>query len=439
MLLMFCMVTAKKIGPQFSFSFDCKGLHSKMEYRKKAIIPKYSVKIVQLPQHDSNEDIGSLFLDPTKYGQASEAYLKVFYQRFFDKTFDTKTTNAAYENFKSNMKFLFDLVDDKKYDKKGNYSASYSNSRKNACLDPEDSKDVYDALDSAPRVGRLVLGQDTTYVAGPEGLTLRSRVMDEAVFESANKIKIVVGPRQSFAPDQPFEKFKLANTVDDLNLSANFLTRTGIVAQMSGYQKDVEIIVVGAPGITEADVRKKVDAILQGDSYRPNVQSSAPKEVNVALMGSLGTSIAYHYHTPNFMTTLRCGLDYTWGKFCQTMALGADTEANPGLGFGAFVGAGIDYKCSEKTAFGLEGGLRLNQLTVPMLYKPTQKASTWFYTPYSQINATFFMKDNCALGLFTGYIFPKEFTVKSTGSRIPFGSSCKIGGLYSGLRLSKYF
>ena len=440
MLCLSCLATPKKLGHQASLSLECKGMHSTMEYRKKPILPKYSVKIVQLPQHQCNEDLGSLFLDPTKYGNASEAYLRDFYRKIFDQTFDIATTNPDYENFRSNVKILFDLIDDKKYDKSGNHSVSYQKSRKDSFLPEDDAQDVHAALSGAPtEYKRLVLDQKTLHFVGPEGLTLRSRIMDEAVFESADKVKIVIGPRQQFSPDQPWENFKVARSVDDLNLSTEFLARAGIVSQAAEHQKELELIVVAAPGVTEADIRKKVDAIVQSADYTTRVQAPAPKELNVAMMGSVGLSAAYHYYTRNFIFTLRSGIERTWGKFCQTIALGGNTEGNPELGFGGYVGAGVDYKWAENVAVGLEGGMRLTQLKVSTIKDPVKKLSTWFSSPYAQLNCTFFSEDDTSLGLFSGYTFAKEFTVKSTGARIPYGSPCKIGGLYGGLRVSKYF
>lgn len=435
MLLMLCLATTKKLGHQVSVSLECKGLHSKMEYRKKPILPKYSVKIVQLPPPVDGADMGALFLDPAKYGKSLfEAQLAEWYADVFDTDFDPRSTesNPAYESFKSTMRILFDLIDDKKYDRTGNNSAAYRQNRKDAILSEFEAANAR-AVFNVANVGRLVFKEKMAYVRCPEGLTLRSRIMDEAVFESADKIKIVVGPRQN-----SWENFKLAASVDDLNLSADFLIRAGMVSQMTGNQKDLELIVVAAPGITEADIRKKVDAIVQGADYTTQLQSAAPHEVNVAMMGSIGLSAAYHYHTRNFIFTARSGLDHTWGQFCQTARQGTNSENNPGLGVGGYVGAGADYKWAQNVAFGLEAGMRLNQLNIPMMKDPAQKASMWFSSPYAQVNCTFFGGNDTSIGVFSGYNFAKEFTVTSTGARIPHGSSCAIGGLYGGLRLSKY-
>jgi hypothetical protein len=394
MLCLSCFATTKKLGHQVSLSLECKGLHSKMEYRRKPILPHYSIKFIQLPNLETDENVGVLF----DY-----------------------------------------LINDQKHDKLGNRSFAYKTSRKHALLLELESANVYAGLerkDGTVGGGRIAFSppDQTTYITCPEGLTPKSLVMDEPVFESADKIKIVVGPRQTID-----ENFKLATSVDDLNLSADFLARAGIVAGGAGCQKDLELIVVGAPGISEAAIRKKVDAIVQGPDYTAAVQSSAPQEANVAMMGGVGMSAAYHYHTCNFIFTTRAGLDHTWGKFCQTAPKGTSTENNPSLGHGVSIGAGADYKWTAKTAMGLEAGMRFNQLMIPLVKNQAQKSSMWFSTPYAQANCTFFGEDDTSLGLFSGYIFAKEFTVTSTGTCIPYGSPCKIGGLYGGLRLSKYF
>lgn len=438
MLLMLCLATTKKLGHQVSLSLECKGLHSKMEYRKKPIFPKYTVKIVQLPQHIDGQDVGSLFLDPTKFGNAFDSNLAEWYANIFDMTFNPACTdpNPAYESFKNTVKILFDLVHDKKHDKTGNNSAAYKHYQKDALLAELESKAMYDhsILHGGPAFGRLVFGEKVTFTKCPEGLTLRSRVFDEAVFEGADAIKIVVGPRQT-----SWENFEMAKSVDDLNLSADFLSRAGIVAQGTGNRKDLELIVVCAPGITEAAIRKKVDAIMQSASYEADVYSTAPKELNVATMGGVGMSAAYHYHTRNFILTLRSGFDHIWGKFRQNMMVGANSEINPSLGFGGYVGIGGDYKWSENAAVGVEVGMRLNQLKTPLIADLTKKLSTWFSSPYAQLNCTFFSEESSSLGFFSGYVFAKEFTIKATGTQIPYGSSCEIGGLYAGVRLSKYF
>lgn len=442
MLLMLCLATAKKLGHQVSLSLECKGLHSKMEYRKKPILPKYSVKFVKLPYHKLNEaeeDLGALFLDPAKYGSASEIMLRALYAQTFDKSFDTSTTNPEYENFRNNIQILFDLIHDQKHSKSGNHSVAYKNSRKDALLDADAALSVHTALSpGGTTAGRLLLEQNRTYVLGPHGCNIWARVMDEDVFESADKIRIVVGPRQNFSPGGELENFQLARTINDLNLSADFLTRAGVVAQKSGSQKEVELIVVGASGISEAAIRKKVDDIMQSAAYVTATESSARRETNVATMGGIGLSAAYHYYIRDFIFTARSTIDHTWGKFCQTIPPGTNTEINPSLGFGFALGAGIDYQWTDDMAVGLEGGLRFNQLKVPEIKDFKQKVSTWFMAPYAQVNFTFFGDEDTSLGLFTGYVFAKEFTVKSTGTRIPYGSTCKISGLYGGLRLSRY-
>ncbi len=428
MLLMLCLATTKKLGHQVSLSLECKAVHSKMEYRKKPILPKYSIKIVQLPAHDTNEDLGALVLNP------SEKDLMDLYQLLFDKKFGGNITDTGYRRFKSEIQVLLDLIDDQKYSKKGSHSAAYENGQKHAYLTQVDARALYDGF-VEHQVGRLTFTPDVTHVTSPEGWTIRSCLADQAVFESADKIKIVVGPRQN----QTWENFTLATSVDDLNLSTDFLTRAGIVAGITGYQKDLELIVVGAPGITEADIRKKVDSILHGREYAQQLHTHNPNEVNVSMMGSMGISAAWHYHTKKFIYTVRSGLDHTWGKFCQTAPKGTNTENNPSLGLGGYVGIGADYKWTEKTAIGLEGGVRLNQLKIPRLKNQEKKSSMWFTNPYAQVNCTFFGDDDTSLGLFSGYIFAKEFVITSTGSRIPYGSPCKISGLYGGMRLSKYF
>lgn len=437
MLLMLCLATAKKLGHQVSLSLECKGLHSRMEYRKKPVLPKYSINFIKLPAPLTNEDMGALFLDPEKYGDTFEISLREFYAQIFDKSFDTSTTNLEYENFRNNIQILFDLMDDQKHSKSGNRSFAHKNSRKDAFLDATAALALYNLPFTSKTPGRLMLEQDRTYMKGPHGCNVWARVMDEDVFESAEKIKIVIGPRQNISSGH-FENFKLATNVNDLNLSADFLTRAGIVAQKTGSQKEVELIVVGAPGISEAAIRKKVDDIMQSADYGAAVESAARRETNVATMGSVGMSAAYHYYIRDFIFTVRSAIDHTWGRFCQTIPPGTNAEINPSLGFGFAFGAGVDYRWTDNIAVGLEGGLRFNQLKIPEIKDPTQKTSTWFTAPYAQVNFTFFGDEDTSLGLFSGYVFAKEFTIKSTGTRVPYGSPCKISGIYGGVRLSRY-
>ncbi len=443
MLLLLCLGSIQKTGYQSSLSFECKGMHSQLEHHKKVVVPKYSVKFVHLPETCDGGDLGELFLDPEKFGDKTEGSLKQYYRETFDPSFDDDPKDPEYVKFRKNIQVLFDLMHDKKHDKHGHKSSAYKFSSKKSLLNEEDAKDIRDAFGLDPAnpaysTGRLDVSLKYFRVLCPEGLTIRSRVMDEAVFENDEKIRIIIGPRQHFTPGNP-QAFVRAESVDDLNISSNFLVRAGLVNQLSGNKKELELIVVGAESLSEADIRKKVDAILESESYRKDVFRSALQERNMALMGGLGLSAAVHYHWPKFMITARAGIDHVWGKFKQTIHERLDIDHHPSMGLGVSLGAGLDYKCTDKFTIGVEGGIRYSEFKTSHIHNPLKKSSTWFVAPYLQANFTLFLEEDCSISLFSGYLFPKEFTVKSTGTKIPYESGYSIKGIYSGIRFTKYF
>jgi hypothetical protein len=234
-------------------------------------------------------------------------------------------------------------------------------------------------------------------------------------------------------------KFKIARSADNLNLSLDYLVRAGIVSERSGG-KPIEILVVGTEGITEADIQKRIDQIIgDGEEYRRQVGAALPNEKHSALMGGVGISAGYHRHTKNFIFNLRTGVDHIWGKFKQTGLQHADTENVPKLGWGITLGAGVDYKFTEKSTIGLEGGVRLSEFKIPQQEKPTSTKSSWFMAPYAQIVCGFYPHPDYSVSVFTGYFFPRTFSVKTEGTRIPEGTKCKVDGIFGGLRFARYF
>jgi hypothetical protein len=442
MLLFLAMTGAQTVGHQFSFSLDCKSMHGKMTYRKTPIKYNYSIKLITLPKPNPNMDIGLFFLNKDRH-QAFEEYLAGFYKMFFDDQFDlkNKTTDTTYLDFKSNIGALFDLTYDQEHRKSGTATAADQNTFHPADVDPLTAATVYLVLQRqlvCDRYGRLVFpGDDKNklHIKGVEGINLRSRILDESVYERQDAIRMVIGPKQHTRTNGVWNPFKPVSHVEDLNLSLDYLTRAIGVAEKAGSLKKIELLVVGTEGITQKDIQNKIDALLKPEEDH---QKALPPQRHTALMGGIGLSAGYHYHTRHFMFTLRSGIDHMWGKLRQTGPRAKNADGNPCLGWGLLFGAGIDCKTKSNKAIGIEGGLRFNQLKLPSIEDPAKNKSVWFAAPYAQLNCTMFYEDVLSIGLFSGYMFPREFTIKSTGARILSGTDCKIGGLYSGVRLTQY-
>ena len=252
---------------------------------------------------------------------------------------------------------------------------------------------------------------------------------------------MIVGPsiKESLDSTKRLEAFWIANSPNQLNLSADYLARAAQVSANNG-DLPIKMLVIGTQGITEADIQKQIDKII-GDvgDYRQQVMSALPNERNSALMGGVGLSAGYHYHTKNFIWNLRAAVDHIWGKFRQTGPQGMDTENVPKLGWGITLGTGLDYKFTEKATIGLEAGVRFSEFKIPQMAKPKATKSSWFMAPYAQIVCGFYPTPNYSVSVFTGYFFPRTFSVKTQGTRIGEGTKCKVDGIFGGLRFARYF
>jgi hypothetical protein len=173
----------------------------------------------------------------------------------------------------------------------------------------------------------------------------------------------VIGPKHHNKTNGVWDPLTPVSKVDDLNLSLDYLTRAFMVAETKDNQKKIELLVVGTEGITEEDIRNRIDILLKSEVEQ---QKNLPPTRHTALMGGVGLSAAYHYHTRHFMVTLRSGIDHMWGKLRQTTPGFKNADGQPCLGWGVLFGAGLDYKIKNNKAIGVEGGLRFNQLKLPL-------------------------------------------------------------------------
>lgn len=270
-----------------------------------------------------------------------------------------------------------------------------------------------------------------------EGRTIRTLIADEWVFEGKT-VKMVLGD-VSYTSTGRIQNFHVARSPDNLNLSLDYLVRAGIVSERAGG-KPIEMLVVGTQGITEDDIRKRIDKIIgDGEEYSRLVGAALPNERHSALMGGIGLSAGYHRHTKNFIFNLRTGVDRIWGKFKQTGPQSMDTESVPRLGWGITVGTGLDYKFTEKSTIGLEGGVRFSEFKIPQQADPKTTKSSWFMAPYAQIVCGFYPTPDYSISVFTGYFFPRTFMVKTEGTKITEGTQCKVDGIFGGLRFARYF
>lgn len=221
---------------------------------------------------------------------------------------------------------------------------------------------------------------------------------------------------------------------DYVNVSYQDVVDAGIKAERSG--KSIELSVTAAKGMTEAAVRKKIDALIgDGANYKQQVFEKLPSQNNTAFMGGIGASAGYHYQLPLVVCNVRAGVDYLWGKFKQ-FDLYPSSLAQ--LGWGFKVGAGIDYRLTDKATFGFEGGVRVSAFRNPKTGQSSTMTS-WFALPYLQAVCGFSPHPDYGISVFAGYFFPAQFFVNTSGGTIPSGTTCKVDGMFGGVRFARYF
>lgn len=275
-----------------------------------------------------------------------------------------------------------------------------------------------------------------TEIFASEARTFRTLIADESVFENES-IKIIVGSVKHHA--RRITDFQIARSVDQLNLSLDYLVRAGVWSERS-EGKPVEVLVIGPEGITENDIQQKINQIIgDGVEYERLVTTHLPNEKNSSWMGGFGISATRHHHTKNFIFNARVGLDYLWGKFSQTAQQNINTENMPKLGWGITLGTGIDYKLTEKATIGLESGVRLSEFKVPQKEKPQASKSSWFFAPYVQMTCSIYPKPEYSVSVFSGCFLPRTFKVKTDGTNLSYGTKCKFDGVFGGLKISRHF
>lgn len=440
---------------KLSLSFSLQALNARVGYIRKLKI-KYSTKIIKF----SNLQVSN----GTMLGVVGEdkiGFIPAYYQvnggfdeilnRYFNLIFDTSLLSPsekkiAVDNFKQNMAPIFELINYQEYKRnEKDYSRAYTFNPTGMTYSRESRfLRALQAVGWTEKLGFIhypdpTKPNDRLSLTHPEGLTIRSLLANQTVFLSDKKTVIVIGPEIIKFQSGSLKSYHTAHSTNNLNLSIDYLVRAGIVSEMGGG-KPIELLVVGTAGITEDDIRKRIDTIIgDGEEYRRQVGAALPNERHSALMGGVGLFAGYHHHTKNFIFNLRSGVDHIWGKFRQSGPQNADTENMPKLGWGITLGTGVDYKFTEKSTIGIEGGVRLSEFKIPQQDKPTDTKSSWFIAPYAQIICGFYPTPDYSVSVFTGYFFPRTFAVKTEGSRITEGTKCKVDGIFGGLRFSRYF
>lgn len=442
-----CLIFCAKISCGFSLTT----LQARCSYIKNTHFKKKSIHFIKLSYLQTNpektllsEGEDKIFYLPACLSSGS--FIEKTLLEMFKRTYDTagmlpQDLDEAFQNFVKNIKLITDLQSMAEHTKQDVKKYPYLYNKMPLWMTKRNEADFKAALaHNIGRVGQIRCDADgTTYFWQQEGLTLRSLIAIESVFEDQNSIKLIIGPRVSPGLKLSLNPLKIERSVDNLNLSLDYLVRAGIVSERSGG-KPIELLVVGTQGITEADIQKQIDQIIgDGEKYNRQVGAALPNERHSALMGGVGLSAGYHYHTKNFIFNMRSGVDHIWGKFRQTGPQNIDTENMPKLGWGVTLGAGVDYKFTEKSTIGLEGGVRLSEFKIPMQDNPTSTKSSWFMAPYAQIVCGFYPTPDYSVSVFTGYFFPRTFAVKAEGTRITEGTKCTVDGIFGGLKFSRYF
>ena len=259
-----------------------------------------------------------------------------------------------------------------------------------------------------------------------------------------DKLRMFLGPKiHDRAGHLLAENERWTNTVDGLYISRDALLDAFVLCTKRGMSQ-LELVIVGTVRVDPKDIEKKIwSTIGSKEDFERDILKhlgqQGQDEKHSALMGGIGLSAGYHYHTKNFIFNLRTGVDHIWGKFRQTGPQNADTENMPKLGWGITLGTGVDYKFTEKSTIGLEGGVRFSEFKIPQKDKPAETKSSWFMAPYAQIVCGFYPTPNYSISVFTGYFFPRTFSVKTEGTRITEGTQCKVDGIFGGLRFARYF
>ena len=225
------------------------------------------------------------------------------------------------------------------------------------------------------------------------------------------------------------------DTPDDyIDISLPDLVEAGTQAERSG--KSLGLTIVKAKNVTDDIVRKKIETLIgDGNKYRQQVFDKLPYQSNTAFMGGVGITAGYHYPMPLIIFNLRVGVDHMWGTFKQSDFYPSSLAR---LGWGIKTGIGIDYKLTEKARFGFEGGVRFSTFK-NQKNNNLSTTSSWFVAPYVQAICGFYPHPDYGIHAYMGYFFPCRFSINTNGGRIPSGTTCKVDGMYGGLRFSRYF
>lgn len=383
-----------------SFNFEAKGLHSKFICKRKAKKLEYDLQLITVDDQIFQE-FGRLQLNNNRQELLESAEFKNLERKHLNTENIINTYNLITKTAK-NKKIL-----------EINRSTAYAEFN-------DDGK---------------INGNNATMI---EGNTVRSVILDKGIFESTDSVNMIVSfNRKHSDADDKLDFGPL--TLDNLTISRGFLTRAHIVSEKTG--KPITITVLATPNIKKEDIIRKINEAAYTDVMNAQqiVNNTLPHERQTALMGGLSGFIGYHYFTQNFIFNLRAGIDYIWGSFLQTSKKNESTENMIRLGWGILLGTGIDYRFREDISVGLEGGIRLSELNMPLFVNPEQKTSNWFAAPYLQLVYTIYPKPDYSVSLFSGYTFGPEFSIKKNNARLAYGSRCAVSGLMTGIRFAHYF
>lgn len=220
--------------------------------------------------------------------------------------------------------------------------------------------------------------------------------------------------------------------IEDLSLIS--ISEEGAKAEQSG--KPLELTITAATGVSEVEVRKKIDSII-GDvaAYKQQVFDKLPNQNNTAFMGGIGLSGGYHYHLPMVICNVRAGVDYICGEFKSKDLYPASLTQ---MGLGIKTGIGIDYKLTDKATFGFEGGVRISAFRNPKIGQSSTETSC-LVLPYMQAVCGFNPCNDYGISTFIGYFFPKRFSISASGGNLSSNTTCKIDGMFGGIKFARYF
>ena len=175
---------------------------------------------------------------------------------------------------------------------------------------------------------------------GRRGIDLSMIVKYGINVVAIQSVRIFIGPKIPKEGRHDSARLNIyASKIEEVNIPPSYLVNTYALATKEGKEQ-VDIVVVGTRGISEADIRKKIESVIGAEDVfndvianklglqSQNEKHSRPHGRNRNFRPGITT-------TPKTLSsTFEPGRDHIWGKFRQTGPQHMDTENIAPLGMG---------------------------------------------------------------------------------------------------------